>query len=40
MKFLSVFISISLCTMSSLAQELPIQNGELEQISKAQLYFA
>ena len=33
MKFLSAFISISLCTMSSFAQELHIQNGELEQTS-------
>ena len=33
MKFLSASISISLCTMSSFAQELPIQNGDLEQTS-------
>lgn len=39
MKFLSAFISISLCTMSSFAQELPIQNGELEQISENEFTF-
>ena len=33
MKYLSVFITIALCVMSSYSQELPIQNGELEQTS-------
>ena len=33
MKFLSSLITISLCAMNSFSQELPIQNGELEQIS-------
>ena len=33
MKYLSVFITINLCVMSSYSQELPIQNGELEQTS-------
>lgn len=33
MKYLSAFISVTLCTMSLFTQELPIQNGELEQTS-------
>ena len=39
MKFLSAFISITLCTMSSFTQELPIQNGELEQTSENEFNF-
>ena len=33
MKFLSAFTTITLCVISSFSQELPIQNGELEQTS-------
>ena len=33
MKYLSVFITIALCAISSFSQELPIQNGEFEQFS-------
>ena len=33
MKYLSVFITITLCAISSFSQELPIQNGEFEQFS-------
>ncbi|MEC8238918.1 MAG: T9SS type A sorting domain-containing protein [Bacteroidota bacterium] len=33
MKFFIAFISITLCTMSSFTQGLPIQNGELEKTS-------
>ncbi len=33
MKYLSVFITNVLCVMNSFSQELPIQNGELEQTS-------
>ena len=39
MKFLSEFISITLCTMSSFTQELPIQNGELEQTFENEFTF-
>ena len=39
MKFLSAFISITLCSMSSFTQELPIQNGELEQTSESEFTF-
>ena len=39
MKFLSAFISFTLCTMSSFTQELPIQNGELEQTSENEFNF-
>ena len=33
MKYLNVFITITLCAISSFSQELPIQNGEFEQFS-------
>ena len=33
MKFLNSLLKITLCAVSSFSQELPIQNGELEQIS-------
>ena len=33
MKYLSVFITITLCAISSFSQGLPIQNGEFEQFS-------
>ena len=33
MKYLSVFITITLGAISSFSQELPIQNGEFEQFS-------
>ena len=33
MKFLSAFTTITLCVISSFSQELPVQNGELEQTS-------
>ena len=39
MKSLSAFISITLCTMSSFTQELPIKNGELEQTSGNEFIF-
>ena len=39
MKSFSAFISITLCTMSSFTQELPIKNGELEQTSGNEFIF-
>ena len=33
MKFLNSLLKITLCAVSSFSQDLPIQNGELEQIS-------
>ena len=33
MNYLIVFITITLCAISSFSQELPIQNGEFEQFS-------
>ena len=39
MKFLSTFITITLFAMSSFSQDLPIQNGELEQTSDSGFTF-